>query len=143
MSLAVNNNAMAIEIMKSFPNTFKTFNHCLKWTYAIMNRNGLAIRRKTHDQSRFEEWEMGAIHLDFIVHFHRLRNFHSIPINLCVNMDETGCYFDMISSTTIHTKGSKHVAVKSESNPNHCTVFLTVALDGSKLKPLVCFQRKK
>jgi hypothetical protein len=137
VSLPVSNANMASEAMRRFPDAFT---YCLKWTYNILERNELSIRRKTHDQVVMEEDEMGSIHLDFVIHFTRLREFHAIPWNLCVNMDETGCYFDMGSSTTIHKKGSKHVNVKSTSNSNHCTVFLSVALDGSKLKPLVVFK---
>ena len=139
-SLSVSPASMAAEAMTKFPNQFKSYDYCKKWVYNILDRNGLSIRRKTHDQVILEEAEMGNIHLDFVVHFNRLREFHDIPLHLCVNMDETGCYFEMSPKTTIHKKGDKHVNVKSTGNPNHCTVFLSVALDGSKLKPLVVFK---
>lgn len=69
---------------------------------------GLSIRRKTHDQVALHEVEMGSIHLDFVVHFVTLRELHDIAFKLCVNMHETGCYFDM-SPTTIHKKGAKNM----------------------------------
>ena len=53
LSLAVTNHLMAAEIMRTFPDRFNSFEHCHKWTYGMMERNGLSIRRKTHDQSRF------------------------------------------------------------------------------------------
>ena len=105
LSLVVTNYLMASEIMRRFPDSFTCFEHCHKWTYSMMERNGLSIGRKTHNQIRSEENEMGEIHLDFIVHFKRLREFHSIPYHLCDNMDETECYFDAETNRTVHLSG--------------------------------------
>ncbi len=121
------------EAMNRFPSRFDSYSHCHKWTCSIIKSYGLAIRRKTHNQSGLDEAKMGSIHLDFIMHFKRLVDFNGIPNHLCVNMDETGCHFDMSSNRTIHYRGSRDENKRSTNNPSCCTVFLSVELDGSKL----------
>ena len=112
-----------------------------------MYRNLLSIRRKTHDQKNLSAVEMGAIQLDFVEYLRKKKRDFEVPDRMIVNMDETGLYFDMQPKTTIASKGiillmlgSKHINIKTTGNSNHCTVFLAVALDGSKLKPLVVFK---
>jgi hypothetical protein len=58
-------------------------------------------------------------------------------------MDETGVPFDLPTRTTVDFRGVKRVPVISTNNSNSCTVFLSCAIDGTKLKPLVVFKGKK
>jgi hypothetical protein len=48
----------------------------------------------------------------------------------------------MTPSTTVDFVGKKHIDVADTGNNNHCSVFLAVALNGAKLKPLVVFKAK-
>ncbi|KAI3630572.1 hypothetical protein MIR68_012007 [Amoeboaphelidium protococcarum] len=138
----VTNQLMAAYVMKEFPNTFQAYEQCLAWTYRVLDRNNLSIRRKTHDQTKLSEEEMGRLHRDFVVYVRYLMDEFSVEDDDAINMDETGVHFDMTSSTTVEIKGTQHVSVVSSSNSGHCTVFLAVSLAGTKLKPLIVFKAK-
>jgi hypothetical protein len=70
----------------------------------MLERNSLSIRRKTHDATALSEEQMGAIHLDFVVHIKLIMDLHELPNCRVINMDETGCHFDMAPSTTMKLK---------------------------------------
>jgi hypothetical protein len=131
---------VAAKILKDHPDLFCGYNKCLGWVYNMLNRHHLSIRRKTQDQKTLTEEEMGTIHLDFVQHVSSLVDFHSITPDRIINMDETGCYFDVGINTTIEFTGSKTVRVASTNNINTCTVFLAVTFSGIKLKPVVVFK---
>ena len=58
-------------------------------------------------------------------------------------MDETACWFDMPSDTTVASTGSKAVPVKTTGHEkDHFTVVLTARADGKKMKPFVVFKGK-
>ncbi len=142
LNLPVSNKNMASFIMKNHPGAFSRFSDCLNWTYDMMKRNNLSIRRKTHDAKSMNEEELGSIHLDYVTHIRHIMDTHGLQYSNVINMDETGCYFDMAPNTTVNIAGQKHVNIKTTGNSNHCTVFLAVALNGAKLKPLVVFKGK-
>ena len=135
LSLCITCPMIVCEVLNTFPDIFTSFKQCGKWVYNVLDRLELSVRAKTHGQGQLEEKEMGEIPIYFLEHFERLPR-------LIVNMDETGCHFNMASNKTITQKGSTHVNIKASKASNHCTVFLAVALDGSKLKPLVVFKGK-
>ena len=58
-------------------------------------------------------------------------------------MDETACWFDMPSDTTVASTGSKAVPVKTTGHEkDYFTVVLTAHADGKKMKPFVVFKGK-
>ena len=58
-------------------------------------------------------------------------------------MDETACWMDMPSETTVATTGSHCVPLKTTGHEkNHFTVILTAKADGTKQKPFVVFKGK-
>jgi hypothetical protein len=60
------------------------------------------------------------------------------------NADETPVFFDMSANTTVDTKGSKSVLVKTTGFEKlRITVMLSVLADGRKLTPFVILKRKK
>jgi hypothetical protein len=58
------------------------------------------------------------------------------------NADETPVFFDMPANTTVDTKGSKSVLVKTTGMKNRITVMISVQADGRKLTPFVILRRK-
>lgn len=144
LELPVSNNTIAGYAMGTHIGSFSSFKTALSWSYRMLARNGLSIRRKTTDSKEgYSETEMGEIKLDFVYHIREMISEHSLSLYKVVNMDETGVYFVNGRSTTVASKGTKQVKVKAAKNDSHCTVFLSVALDGSKLKPLVVFKGEK
>ncbi len=66
---------------------------------------------------------------------------NSIEGNLFVNMDEIAVYFDTHHNYTINEKGAKTVSVRHGcSNNKRCTVWITVAANGTKLPLFVIFK---
>ena len=58
-------------------------------------------------------------------------------------MDETACWMDMPSDTTVAVTGSRSVPLKTSGHEkNHFTVILTAKADGTKMKPYVVFKGK-
>ena len=58
-------------------------------------------------------------------------------------MDETACWMDMPSSTTIDHVGAHSVSLKSTGREkDNYTVILTARADGTKLKPFIVFKGK-
>ena len=105
-SLAINNSAMAREAIQRYPDIFRNYESCLNWTYRIMDRNLLSIRRKTHDQKNLSEVEMGMIQVDFVEYLRKVKHDFAVPDRMIINMDETGLYFDMQPNVTLALKGT-------------------------------------
>ena len=86
--------------------------------------------------------------MDFVVAVNARNSNHHIlqqyiPFNcrFCVNMDETPLYNDQRPRTTICNKGQLSVNCRSTRNGDYrCTVILAVALDGTKLMPMIIFK---
>lgn len=140
LTLYVSHDIVAFEVMDEFPSRFSSHEHCIGWLYNVVSDCGFTMRAKTHNQVVLAETEMGEIHFDFLEHYRRLKEFHNIPLNLIINMDETGCQFDMAPTRTLHMTGAKKVSIKATNSNNFCTVFLAVSLSGVKLRPLVVFK---
>ena len=58
--------------------------------YRILDRNDLSLRRKTHDAGAMSEQEMGAFHLDFLLHNRLLIEFHEFDLKKGIKIVETG-----------------------------------------------------
>jgi hypothetical protein len=149
LSLPISALTVAHEAMHLMPAEWDSIFSARKWVYSMMGRNEISFRRKTHNENALSEQEMGRLHLDYVKHVRALMEDFDISPSRVVNFDETGCHFDMPASTTIDirgnlsiTVGTKKVNVLSTGDSGFCSVFLAVALDGAKLKPLVVFKGK-
>ena len=61
-----------------------------------------------------------------------------------IAMDEAPVWCDMISETTIDKTGKKSITLKTTGNEKaRVSVCLAAKADGTKLKPMVVFQRGK
>lgn len=59
-------------------------------------------------------------------------------------MDETPCWMDIPSDTTIATTGSCSILLKTSGHKkDHFTVILTAKADETKFKSFICVQRKR
>ncbi len=58
-------------------------------------------------------------------------------------MDETACWMDMPSDTTVAPVGARLIPIKTTGHTkDHYTVILTARADGTKKKPFVVFKGK-
>ena len=72
-----------------------------------------------------------------------LRKEYNYPLHVIGNMDETPVTFDMPPNRTINDKGEKTIKIRMTGNEkNHVTDVLACAGDGSKLRPMLIFERK-
>jgi len=112
------------------------------WCSRFLQRSQLSIRRRTTICQR-----LPADFEDKLVAFQqyiiRLRQRHAHPLSQIGNADQTPLTFDLPSATTVCTKGSKKVTIKTTGNEkNRFTVMLACLADGSKLPPYIIFKRK-
>ena len=79
----------------------------------------------------------------FIMHLRRLRISQKFTNDAIYAMDETACWMDMPSDTTVYFSGARSVPMKTTGHDkSHYTVVLTAKADGTKLKPFVVFKGK-
>jgi hypothetical protein len=76
-------------------------------------------------------------------HIINLCQKHDYLLRQMGNADKTPVFFDMPANTTVDTKGSKSVLVKTTGHEKlRITVILSVLADGRKLTPFVILRRK-
>jgi hypothetical protein len=140
--IAVLPNDMVAHLMHLHPNTFPLFSRTRDWVYkCVLPNNHLSIRRATHNANvNLTAEQKQRNEDDFVESVKNTAKLHDIKPGFILNMDQTGVHFDMVSTTTVAQKGQKSIAVKATNNPNCCTVFLTVAVNGEKITPLVVFK---
>ena len=81
--------------------------------------------------------------MDFVIYLRKLQISQNFTDDSIFAMDETACWMDMPSDTTVHFTGSQSVPLKTTGHEkNHYTVVLTSKADGTKLKPFVVFKGK-
>ena len=112
------------------------------WLQRFIKRKGLTLRRKTTVcQSTPANYIPKLI--DFIGNVRRLRINHGYSNNCIFAMDETACWMDMPSDTTVDTIGARSIPIKTTGHEkSHYTVILTAKADGTKLKPYIVFKGK-
>lgn len=112
------------------------------WLQKFMKRQGLSLRRKTTVcQSTPEDYIPKLI--SFILYMRKLQVTHNYSKQSIFAMDETACWFDMMSDTTVAETGSRAVPIKTTGHEkDHFTVVLTARADGKKMKPFVVFKGK-
>ena len=81
--------------------------------------------------------------VSFVTHLRRMQTQHKYTPQNMFAMDETACWMDMPSDTTVAVTGSRSVPLKTSGHEkDHFTVILTAKADGTKMKPYVVFKGK-
>ena len=120
----------------------ENFKASIGWLNRFLKRRGLSLRRKTTVCQNPPAACVDKL-VNFIVRLRRLRVLEKLTDNFIFAMDETPCWMDMPSDTTIHFSGARSVSVKTTGHEkSHFTVVLTAKADGTKLKPFVVFKGK-
>jgi len=120
--------------------TFKASNG---WAQRFMRRHGLSLCQKTKIAQRCPqdlEEKINSFHT-FIINLRKQNNFELSQIG---NMDETPMSFDLPANRTIDIKGTRTVQIRTTGHEKtHFTAVLSCMADGTKLKPMVIFKRKR
>ena len=79
----------------------------------------------------------------FVTNIRVLREAHSFPDAMVINMDETPLYFDMPGSHTVHRKGCREVRIRSTgAEKRRLTIILACTAAGDML-PMLIFKGKR
>ena len=112
------------------------------WLYCFLNRQGLSLRRRT-TLAQTTPADCIPKLVNFILHLRHLMIKSSFSEQNIIAMDETACWMDIPSETTVTFSGSRSVPLKTTGNEkNHFTVVLSAKADGTKLKPFIVFKGK-
>ena len=105
-------------------------------------RHGLSLRRKT-TVCQSAPADCIPKMVSFITHLRSLQRRQKFQHSCIFAMDETACWMDMPSDTTVDSTGARSVPIKTTGHEkDHFTVILTARADGVKLKPYVVFKGK-
>ena len=108
-----------------------------------MKRNGLSLRQKTSVAQQDPERMVGKL-VSYVMHVRRLQEKHKYSASDIIAMDETPVWCDMISETTVDTRGKKTITLKSTGHKKaRVLVCLAAKADGTRLKPMVVFRGKR
>jgi len=115
-----------------------------KWIFGFCRRHGITSRRLTHvgqedNRGVAEKRQIVVEHLENV----KLQTESLLAKNIS-NMDETPCFFDMVSESTLHFVGDKNVdGAHTGHEKNRFTVVLAVSADGKVMKTLIIFKGLK
>ena len=110
------------------------------WMDLFFKRYGFVNRRQTNNAQKDPD-DLGRKVVNHIAHVAHLRSIYQINDADIILMDETGVWFNTLSSTTIETVGERTVAVRSTGNEkDRATVCLAAKANGAKLKPFILFK---
>ena len=81
--------------------------------------------------------------VSYITRLRTLRKHYKYGLHSIFAMDETACWFDTPSETTIACTGACSIPPKTTGREKqHFMVILTAKADGTKLKPFIVFKGK-
>ena len=122
--------------------TVAGFKASVGWLRRFMKRHGLSLRRKTTVcQSTPADCIPKLV--SFISHLRKQQISYGYQNGAIFAMDETACWMDMPSDTTVAVTGARSVLLKTTGHEkNHFTVILTARADGLKMKPFIVFKGK-
>ena len=122
--------------------TLANFKASVGWLRRFMKRHGLSLRRKTTVCQTTPSDCIPKL-VDFITYIRRQQIRHGYLQKSIFAMDETTCWMDMPSDTTVAVTGACSVPLKTTGHEkNNFTVILTARSDGVKMKPFVVFKGK-
>ena len=118
------------------------FKASVGWLRLFMKRKNLSLRRKTSVCQKTPEDAIPKL-VTYIMHLRRLQIAHKFAHSNIFAMDETACWMDMVSDTTVDFCGAKSVPLKTSGHEkDHFSVILTGRADGRKLRPYIVFKGK-
>ena len=122
--------------------TTADFKASVGWLRRFMKRHSLSLRRKTTVCQNTPADCIPKL-VSFVIHLRKEQIRHSYELQNIYAMDETACWFDMPSDTTVALTGARSVPLKTTGHEkDHYTVILTARADGMKMKPFVVFKGK-
>ena len=114
----------------------------VKAGFNSMRCNSLSLRRKTTLHQKTPADVIPKL-VSFIIHLRSLQMLNKYHASRTFAMDETACWLDMPSETTVDATGASCVSLKTTGHDtDHFTVILSACADGTQLKPYIVFKGK-
>jgi hypothetical protein len=101
-----------MEIATSLKIQRQDFKASNSWAERFMRHTGFALRRRTASAQKLPTDYAEKI-IAYQCHIINLRRKHDYLLGQMGNADETPVFFDLPTNTTVDTKGSKSVLVKT------------------------------
>ena len=121
------------------------FRASLGWLQCFMKWKGLSLRRKT-TICQIAPADCIPKLVSFVTYMRSLQMQHKYCHDAMFTMDETACWLDMSSGTTIESTGARSVPLKTtwsrKRSLHHHSFSSSSRADGTKLKPYVVFKGK-
>ena len=119
---------MIIEKTKNYVATndpLASFKASKGWPCLFLKRKGLSLRKKTTVSQKTPSDVIPKL-VTYIMRLRKLQKAHGFDASNIVAMDETACWFDMQSDTTVDVRGARSVALKTTGHEkDHFTVILS------------------
>jgi hypothetical protein len=132
----------ALEIATSLKIPRQYFKASNGWAVRFMRHKGLAVCWRTTLAKKLPTDYIEKL-IAYQRHIINLRRKHDYLLGQMGKANETPVFFDMVANTTVDTKGSKSVLVKTTGHEKlRITVMLSVLADGRKPTPFVILKRK-
>ena len=107
------------------------------WLEKFMKRNGLSLRRRTTTAQKNPSCMVDKLVM-YVLQCRRLQRKFKYSAGSIIAMDETAIWSDMLSGTTVESKGKKDIPLKTTGHEKvRVSVCLTAKADGTRLKPFI------
>ena len=104
------------------------------WAYSILKRLN-NVKRKGTKAAKKIPTDFEAVKETFLARVSTAIQQHSIPQELCVNMDETGSNYIPVAGWTMEEEGAAQVQIAAFEDKRQMTVVLSVSTTGYMLPP--------
>jgi hypothetical protein len=111
------------------------------WACSFLRRLRFVKRKGTKAAKKLPE-NFEVVKSNFISLVKQTVTYHSIPRELCVNVDETGALFIPVSNWTMEEEGAKQVPIAALDDKRQMTVVLGVSCAGELLPPQLLYAGK-
>jgi hypothetical protein len=111
------------------------------WAYSILKRLNF-VKRKGTKAAKKIPMDFEAVKETFLARLSTAIEQHSIPKELCVNMDETGSNYVPVACWTMEEEGAAQVPIAAFEDKRQMTVVLAVSATGYLLPPQLIYDGK-
>ena len=111
------------------------------WAQSLLHRMGYVQRKGTKDVKHVPK-DFDKLQHNWLTKINESTNEHSIPDDMILNWDQTGCQLTPGGNWTMEKEGSKQVTIAGSNDKRQITLLLTVTKAGTLLPPQLIYSGK-
>ena len=111
------------------------------WAQSLLHRMGYVQRKGTKDVKHVPK-DFDKLRDNWLTNINESTNEHSIPDDMILNWDQTGCQLTPGGNWTMEKEGSKQVTIAGSNDKRQITLLLTVTKAGTLLPPQLIYSGK-